>query len=124
MLGQLGYNFGLGANPEGEGLQQGMANAAQAYEAYRPEAWAARMGALQHTMDMFAPVNAKLVEMYGADAAIPLSAAFDYQRGTPPPSGVLPPMKIPKQQNKVDIPLVGGVLEKIPLVGDLLGDIF
>jgi hypothetical protein len=138
MFDQLGYTLGLGDNPAGGALKQGMEDAARAYEAYRPEAWAARMGALQHTMDMFQPVNAQLTKLYGAGAAVPLSAAFDYARNTPPPSAVVPSAvsggkgggKSPLDKYKTPGAItalnttVGAPLLGIPLLGDAWDAIF
>lgn len=87
-LGDVSSMLGL-SPPQGlEGMQQAMADAKADYAAYRPEMWAARMGALQKTMDLFQPLNAKMSELYGTDSTVPLSAAFDYNYATPAPGAV------------------------------------
>ena len=84
IVGNLARNTLFG--PDTSAMDNALEDAKRSYEAYRPEAWAARMGATQNAMDMFQPVNAKLAEMYGQDAAMPLDAAFDYDYSTPAPS--------------------------------------
>lgn len=86
-LGDLGAMLGLGPNPGMKGMTKALEDAKKDYAAYRPEMWAARMGALQKTMDLFQPVNNKMEELYGSDAVPSLDAAFQYDRRTPSPSG-------------------------------------
>ncbi len=87
-LGDVAGMVGLGPNPGLADMQQAMADAKADYAAYRPEMWAARMGALQKSMDLFQPVNAKMGELYGTDAQLPLDAAFQYDYSTPAPGAV------------------------------------
>lgn len=85
IVGPLFQATGLAENPGLADLQRAMEQARKDYEAYRPEMWAARMGALDKTMQMFQPVNYKMQELYGMDSVVPLSAAFDYNYETPMP---------------------------------------
>jgi hypothetical protein len=87
-LGDFASMIGAGPPAGLEDMQAAMKDAKADYAAYRPEMWAARMGALQKTMNLFQPVNAKMGELYGSDAMVPLDAAFEYDYATPAPGAV------------------------------------
>jgi hypothetical protein len=62
-------------NPKEEAKKQAMSQAAQAYQAYRPEMLQAQQNALRQQMALFQPLNRAIGQMYGAGSAPDLWAA-------------------------------------------------
>lgn len=62
---------GVLENPGYDQLIAEMQKAGAKYDAYRPQAWQGRMGALQSTMGLFEPARAQLEHMYGRPVASP-----------------------------------------------------
>jgi len=74
LVGGIAGGMGMKTSAENNKMRA-MERALRLLQQYRPETLQTRQNTLDNAMKLFAPVNRKLVELYGSGAAMPIAEA-------------------------------------------------